>query len=86
MHKVASPPPRAPVILLTEPKAPVIVFFIKLPAPSPIPTIPSKGPYANPSAGFENKSEKPVEILLNNPTGFPIIFKLPNISNTSLKA
>ncbi len=82
MQRVVNPPETAPVILLTEFNAPAIVFLIKDPAPFMIPNPPSKGPFTNPSFGLSNKSVKPVEILLNNPTGLPIIFKLPKTLKT----
>lgn len=63
MHKTEIPLDKEPVILLTEFKAPVIVFFIRELAPSIIPRPPSKGPLTKPSAGFVNKSVTPVDIF-----------------------
>lgn len=72
------PEERAPVILFALLNTPATVFFTKLLAPSNIPKLPSKGPWINPYFGLSNKSKTPEDMLPNKPTGFPIIFKLPN--------
>jgi hypothetical protein len=82
MQRVVRPPETAPVILLTEFKAPAIVFLIKDPAPFIIPKPPSNGPLTKPSFGLSNRSVNPVEILVKSPTGLPIIFKLPRTLKT----
>jgi hypothetical protein len=82
IHSAEIPLDIEPVILLTELKAPAIVFLSKEPAPYAIPNPPSKGPLAKPSAGFSTKSITPVDIFLNKPTGFPITFNEPHTLNT----
>ena len=68
-----------PVILLIELKVAAIVFLTNDAVPSKTPFPTSNGPLTNPSTGFSYKSTKPFPIVLINPTGFPIISKLPAI-------
>lgn len=63
MQRAEIPLDKEPVILLTELKAPAIVFLIKEEAPFMMPKPPSNGPLTNPSAGFVMRSDMPVEIF-----------------------
>lgn len=74
------------MILETELKAPEIVLVNKEADPDIIPIPVSRGPFTSPSLGFSIKSVNPLEILENNPTGFPIIFKDPKTFNPSVIA
>jgi hypothetical protein len=75
----AKPEAREPVAFYTEFSAPPTECAINddVPWANPFPN--SKGPYTKPSLGFYFISLIPVEIFLNKLTGFPIIFKDPNI-------
>jgi len=81
--KAAIPDDTDPVILDIELKAPDIVFVNKEADPYIIPKPASKGPFTKPSIGLSTKSDTPSEILENNPTGLPMIFKEPTTFNPS---
>lgn len=63
MHNAEIPLDKEPVILLTELKAPAIVFLISEEAPYMIPKPPSSGPLTKPSAGLVKRSVTPVEMF-----------------------
>jgi len=60
-----------------ELKAPPMECAKRDPVPCTIPRPNYAGPLTKPFAGFYLKSFTPVDMFLNNPKGFPIIFKLP---------
>jgi hypothetical protein len=68
-----------PVTFEMDPKAPPIECAIKEEVPSAIPLPNYNGPSTKPSLGLSFRSLIPVDIFLNKPIGFPIMFKDPNI-------
>lgn len=74
---MARPLEKVPVTFEIELKAPPIECARRDPAPCMIPTPNYAGPYTKPWAGFYLNYLTPVDMFLNRPIGFPMMFKLP---------